>query len=188
MVLNRNPAMYMERMVNKAMVLYMASRKVQHGVVSEALALTDENMDHNSMVSQAFLNLASLYHMQNENYHKNHVCCLMKAARYAAKEGTSTKSLIKVLCGIADIGITLRWNSIVDYCIHECGRLSTELDATDCFGMYSCVKALRYTFQGDLGMSKEKVRGGRIKFSEDNRSPARSEATMMCRSCSYSSH
>jgi tetratricopeptide (TPR) repeat protein len=160
LVLNRNPAMYIERVMNKAQVLLMANRKVQHGVVSDALALTDESMDHNSMVSQAFLNLASLYHMQNESYHKNHVSCLMKAARYATKEGTSTKSLIKVLCGLANIGITLKWNSIVDYCIHECGRLSTELDATDCFGMYSCVKALRYTFQGDLGMAKEKFEIG----------------------------
>ena len=91
MVLNLNPAMYLERVFNKTLVLLLASRKVQHGVVTEALAMTDENMDHNSTVSQAFLSLASLYHMQSGKYHKNHVSCLMKAAKYASKYGTSTK-------------------------------------------------------------------------------------------------
>ena len=61
-----------------------------------------------------------------------------------------------MLCGIANIGMTQNWKTIVDYCLHESRRLSQELDDTDCLGMDNCVRALKYAYQGDLGMCKEK--------------------------------
>ena len=51
--------------------------------------------------------------------------------------------------------MTKKWTSIVDYCLHECGRLSIELDATECLGMYSCIVALKHSFQGDMHQSNE---------------------------------
>ncbi|GMI57406.1 hypothetical protein TeGR_g9956 [Tetraparma gracilis] len=161
-VINEYPWVRIEELSNKFILSAVAFQGVPHSLVTDQLAATDALMESNSIVSEAFLNLGTLYHLQGgSNMSSKHTSCLMKAAMFARKDGVATRALLKVLCGVVNIGMSQRWTRIVDYCLHESARLSAELDSTDCVGMNNCVVALKMAYHGDLSNCITKFGAGK---------------------------
>ncbi len=150
-VLKGWPWVKLERMANITILQIYAYKNSQHSLVTEQLAAINTDTESYSMLSEAFLNLGTLHHMQGGNKClEKHVSFVMKAAKFARKDGVSTRVLIKVLCEIINIGMNEGWQRIVDYCLHETNRLCALLDDTGCDGMNYSVIALKHAYSGDL--------------------------------------